>query len=388
MRLSYVIHSRNQRDALLRTISTLPTVTPLRSEHWQVWVVDNASSDGTAQAVKEQFPGVNLITTKSDRDRSALNEAFNRSQGEYLVWLDAATIPHSSRAVKHSLEHLFHRPQTAAVVGKVILPDGTSIGPELPTVLMPGAVCFRRAALQRVGGFDRMYPGTCGDLDLSFRLWQAGYQIQRRDDIIFEHSSEIPAAKTDLADRLMLARKWLPPQYSQDWRQRGEAILRADGGWRKVRGQSWKFRLSRLRHPFTEPTPLSESAMENIFGFRRQSEAIGQWARQHCVWRVVLADFGPNIWATYNACRCSGMQLRCVADNQSAFTKMEYRGLPIVPVAKAFEGGGIDGVIVTNLNPAEIDEREKIIRHYFKGPILKLWQPPKLATTAQVAQAA
>jgi hypothetical protein len=72
-----------------------------------------------------------------------------------------------------------------------------------------------------------------------------------------------------------------------------------------------------------------------------------------------------------------------VADENPAFDGLEYRGLPIVPYRRAFEGGGIDGVVITNVNPAQVDAQAAAIRRAFKGPILKLWEPSRLATQAR-----
>jgi hypothetical protein len=137
-----------------------------------------------------------------------------------------------------------------------------------------------------------------------------------------------------------------------------------------------------LRRAVPPPDPVSSEVIETVFGLRRHAAAIGDWARRGSVWRVILADFSDNLWAAYNACRSTGLQMRCLADNNPAYENLAYRDLPIVPPNRAFEGGGIDGVILTTTDPAKLESNFKSLRHHFHGPILRLHHPPKQATHA------
>jgi GT2 family glycosyltransferase len=61
MKLSYVIVTHNRREPLLKTLRHLFSTTPLPSDRWEAWVVDNASTDGTETAVREEFPTVRYV---------------------------------------------------------------------------------------------------------------------------------------------------------------------------------------------------------------------------------------------------------------------------------------------------------------------------------------
>jgi hypothetical protein len=145
--------------------------------------------------------------------------------------------------------------------------------------------------------------------------------------------------------------------------------------------------LQSVRQIIFHPDPVGHDVLEAVFAFRTQATMIGAWARRGSVWRVVLADFTDNVWATYNACRSTGLQMRCLADNNPAFENLSYRDLPIVPANRAFEGGGIDGVILTSSEPSRIESNFKSLRNYFHGPILRLHQTPRQATHAQAVAA-
>jgi len=58
----------------------------------EVWVVDNASTDGSAKMVRAEFPQVNLIASESNLGFSAGNNvALRRCQGRYALLLNPDT---------------------------------------------------------------------------------------------------------------------------------------------------------------------------------------------------------------------------------------------------------------------------------------------------------
>jgi len=89
--LSIVIVSFNTRDYLLNCLESLQTHT-IGLVH-EIFVVDNASTDGSAEAVSKGFPQVQLIRNGENRGlSSAANQAFKRSHGRYIVLLNSDTI--------------------------------------------------------------------------------------------------------------------------------------------------------------------------------------------------------------------------------------------------------------------------------------------------------
>ena len=394
MKLSYVIISHNRRDTLLKTLALLKSVTPIARNQWDIWVVDNASTDQSAQAVRQKFPHVNLICNKTNQGMYARNLAFARCPGAFIISLDDDSYPADAQSVSLMISHMKANPQTAALVGRV-LPDDSCEAPALPGILMGGASCLRKSVLDAVGGFKKEFFRQAEEYDLSFRIWRAGWRIERSEQVTFRHD-KVPGAgrpsaqvaQLDLRNNLIIAQRFLPEKlrhiYWQDWRQRYTALARGKATIFDIAKAVAGARLWSLRDSFFGRQELNEAALENIFHFRAQSALIGDWARRHSVWRVVLADFSKNIYSAYNAATCCGLQLRCIADDNPAYEGIEYRGLPIAPTHKAFEGGGIDGVVLTNINPAQIDARYQILNQIFPGPVLRLWQPPKEATQVKL----
>jgi N-acetylglucosaminyl-diphospho-decaprenol L-rhamnosyltransferase len=121
--LSVVIVSYNVRDFLtecLRSVEKFITV-----PH-EIIVVDNASSDGTCEAVKHDFPQVNLIESKINLGFSAGNNlAFSKVRGGFILMLnpDAALIDYEIMKAVYYLQQHADKP---ILVGPCILnPDKT-----------------------------------------------------------------------------------------------------------------------------------------------------------------------------------------------------------------------------------------------------------------------
>jgi hypothetical protein len=81
----------------------------------------------------------------------------------------------------------------------------------------------------------------------------------------------------------------------------------------------------------------------------------------------------------------AGLHIRSIADNNRAFVGEHYRGIPIAADSAALSAT-VDGVILSNINPAQIDDRLRSLQSQFAGPVLRLWHPRLLVDAAsQVA---
>src|SRR5579863_2396950 len=103
MRLSYVIISYNRRERLMQTLELLPRVTPLPVDQWEIVVVDNASTDGSAEQVEHDFPDVKLIPNPINEGMYARNHAFKHCEGQYIISIDDDSYPENGRGVLAAL---------------------------------------------------------------------------------------------------------------------------------------------------------------------------------------------------------------------------------------------------------------------------------------------
>lgn len=89
--LSVVIVSYGVRQYLLPCIGSV--IAACRGIEHEIIVVDNASADGSAEAVKEQFPGVSLIANQTNAGfAGANNQGYGISRGEYVLLLNPDTL--------------------------------------------------------------------------------------------------------------------------------------------------------------------------------------------------------------------------------------------------------------------------------------------------------
>jgi GT2 family glycosyltransferase len=211
MLLSIVIVSWNTRDLLaccLRSLYDFPL-----SDKFEIWVVDNNSSDHSVDMVKDQFPQVKIIENKENQGFAhGNNQAMRRSTGKYVMLLnpDTEVKPGSLDVLVNFLEG---ESQAAAAGAKLVSPDGglqSSCHPELTLpremwrlfhldtlhrygtynmhkwdpksprqvdVLQGAALVLRSEALEQVGLLDEDYFMYTEEVDLCFRLRKAGWRL-------------------------------------------------------------------------------------------------------------------------------------------------------------------------------------------------------------------
>ena len=90
--LSIVIVTWNTRDLLDKCLEALPAAVEGLSV--ETWVVDNASSDGTVEMVRQRYPEVKVIANEQNRGwAGGNNQALAQSEGRFLLLLNADTEP-------------------------------------------------------------------------------------------------------------------------------------------------------------------------------------------------------------------------------------------------------------------------------------------------------
>jgi N-acetylglucosaminyl-diphospho-decaprenol L-rhamnosyltransferase len=197
--LSYCVVNTNGRELLLACLEAIEGTTPPGLEH-EVLVLDNASDDGSAEAVRSRDGDVRLITLdrrtgKAANDSRLLQEA----RGEYCLLLneDSELQPGAVAALIGALRSDRH----AAVAGAQLLsPDGREVPcawrlPGVATALA-GAVFLHRSFTVESGGTATRPVGWAQSSAMLVRR-QAAEQVGWFDPDFFVYSDE-----TDLCKRL------------------------------------------------------------------------------------------------------------------------------------------------------------------------------------------
>jgi N-acetylglucosaminyl-diphospho-decaprenol L-rhamnosyltransferase len=90
--VSVLIVNWNAGPVLENCLRSLPAA--LGSLAFEIWVVDNASSDGSAERLRQRFPDVKLlVNTVNAGFAAANNQAASRAQGRYFLLLNPDTLP-------------------------------------------------------------------------------------------------------------------------------------------------------------------------------------------------------------------------------------------------------------------------------------------------------
>jgi N-acetylglucosaminyl-diphospho-decaprenol L-rhamnosyltransferase len=182
----------------------------LRSS-FDVVVVDNGSTDGSQDMLREKFPQVQII--QNDRNLGlgkASNQGIEATCGRYILLLNNDTLVNGP-SLDAMVEFLDREPEAGAVGGKLLNPDGsfqaagshfpsaheeflisTRLGalflPSYPDIIPGddvklvdwiGSACLliRRNALDQVGLLDEEYFIYGDEADLQFRLKKAGWKV-------------------------------------------------------------------------------------------------------------------------------------------------------------------------------------------------------------------
>jgi GT2 family glycosyltransferase len=121
--LSVIIVSYNTRQLL---IDCLHTVCACAGEaNVEVFVVDNASSDGSAEQVEHDFPEVRVIRNSLNAGFAAANNlALREAAGRYLMLLNSDTLVHTN-AFRELVAFMDAHPRVGYCGPKLLNDDGT-----------------------------------------------------------------------------------------------------------------------------------------------------------------------------------------------------------------------------------------------------------------------
>ena len=213
--VSALVVSYNVKDYLIEALDALYGSSDVPLE---AIVVDNASRDGSADAVASRFPQATVVRmAKNVGFGRANNAGLDRCRGRFILILNP-DVQVGPECVGRLADFLLTRPDVGAVGPRVLRPDGrldpacrrgfptppTSfyrlaglsrlfphsrrfnrynmgyLAVDRPHEIDSGtAACLlvRRAAIDRIGFFDPAFFMYGEDLDLCFRLKQGGWKV-------------------------------------------------------------------------------------------------------------------------------------------------------------------------------------------------------------------
>jgi GT2 family glycosyltransferase len=209
--VSVIVVSWNGRHHLERC---LPAVAAQQDVSFEIIVVDNGSSDGTVEYVRERFPGIRLVPSPENRGfAGGSNLGARHARGRYLAFLNNDTMadPRWLRALLDGIDHAvgfalttarivyMHDPGIIDSAGDGMLRWGGAfkrlhgapahLAADSREVFgVCGAACLMpRAVFEELGGFDEAFFASHEDVDLSYRARLRGYRCRYVADAIVRH---------------------------------------------------------------------------------------------------------------------------------------------------------------------------------------------------------
>jgi glycosyltransferase involved in cell wall biosynthesis len=185
--ISVVVCSYNGSATIRDTLNGLQQ---LDYPNFEVIVVNDGSTDGLANIVV-QYPVI-LISTPNRGLSSARNTGLDQAQGEIVAYIDddAYPDPHWLHYLAYAYRHSTHGGMggpnlVPAEDGPVAQSVANAPGGPVHVLLtdelaehIPGCnMSFRREALVAVGGFDPVFRAAGDDVDVCWRIQDAGYTI-------------------------------------------------------------------------------------------------------------------------------------------------------------------------------------------------------------------
>ena len=172
----------------------------------EVFVVDNASADGSSDFIKDNFSLVNLVAnTENVGFAAANNQVLLQCKGKYIFFLNPDTEVMSD-TFSEAISFMDANPRVGLAGTKIINPDGTlqeSISYRYPGEKyttdelseLPGSIACvlgasmitRSELIKKIGGFDEDFFLYGEDQDLCLRIRKIGHEIGYTDSAVVIH---------------------------------------------------------------------------------------------------------------------------------------------------------------------------------------------------------
>jgi GT2 family glycosyltransferase len=228
MRISVVIPTLNRPDALPRTLAALARQT---FTDFEVIVVEDPKNKAQLPAADA---GIQVRAMRAEQPGAshARNAGWRAAENPVVLFLGDDILPAPDLLARHAALHDQHPGDDVGVLGHVgwareldrtafmVWLDhgiqfnypsihGTDAG---PGHLYTANVSLKRAALERVGGFDaERYPFLYEDIDLGVRLFEQGFRLIYDKEATAEHLHDVTLErwKSRMAIQARAEREWI-----------------------------------------------------------------------------------------------------------------------------------------------------------------------------------
>jgi glycosyltransferase involved in cell wall biosynthesis len=168
--------------------------------------VDDGSTDLTLKMMQASISKVDfhvqIFTGEWRGIAKGRNTVVENAKGDYIIWLDSDEVLVKD-FVRKQVQLMDLNPQAAIATGRMGIQPDMSLMLQLD--LLPyiseyltkdwrdpsklpgtGATTFRLSAIKGVGGFNSTLSGACEDIEVAYRMTQAGWSVVRGDSCFYE----------------------------------------------------------------------------------------------------------------------------------------------------------------------------------------------------------
>ena len=148
-KLSVIIVNFNTKDLLHKCLDNLKDI----YSDLELIVVDNGSTDGSAQMVKQDFPQVILVENTNSGLAAGSNKGLEKATGDYLLYLGTDAFP-TKDAIQGALEYMNKHLTIGVATCKLVTRDGK------PDMDAHRGFPTPWAALTHFSGLNKVFPRT------------------------------------------------------------------------------------------------------------------------------------------------------------------------------------------------------------------------------------
>ncbi|HOX96114.1 MAG TPA: glycosyltransferase family 2 protein [Candidatus Woesebacteria bacterium] len=176
----------------------------------KVIIIDNGSTDGTIDWLKENYPEVVIVKNDTNLGfTKPVNQGVAVSTADYLVLLNNDV--HPEKGYLKDVLHFFKDEKVFAVSfnedssswpqvkwdGKIQFTRGEDKSkPYYSAWASGGSAIFKRSIWNKLGGLNEIYaPFYWEDIDIGYRAWKMGYKIIWDNQSLVFHEHESTAKK-------------------------------------------------------------------------------------------------------------------------------------------------------------------------------------------------
>lgn len=185
--LSVVVITHNERERIETCLESIfAAIEGLESV--EVVLVDSRSDDGTVELAREfpieilRLPAEPAVTPSAGR-----YVGTTATDGDLVLFVDGDMVL-ADDWLADACQRVQSDPDLAGVDGHLRAPGAET---DEPVDVLRGVALYDRRALETVGGFDP-FLAAMEDIDLSFRLDDAGYDLVRLGDVVASHPPRNP----------------------------------------------------------------------------------------------------------------------------------------------------------------------------------------------------